>query len=94
MCTIGTMPREVDERSRQRVEANRFAGRRVRVKVRRRKGGAPGLADLSPEFDDLAEIARATGRPLRALEHEVLRAARELLGHAASDRPGRPRSRP
>jgi uncharacterized protein (TIGR00299 family) protein len=52
-----------------------FQGR-VRVKVRFRPGGQePGVSDVSPEFDDLAAIARSTGRPLRELEELVRRAA-------------------
>ncbi len=56
-------------------------GRRVRVKVRRRPragGEAPelGALDLSPEFDDLAALARELDVPLRALEAEAIEAAR------------------
>jgi len=71
-------PRERAECEREAIEVE-LAGRTVRVKVRRRGAGPPELADLSPEFDDLAALARTTGRPLRALEHECLRAARERL---------------
>jgi len=51
------------------------AGETVRVKLRRRPGAndAPSSAlDLSPEHDDLARLARATGRPLRELEREAI----------------------
>jgi len=49
-------------------------GRRVRVKRRQRPGTESGALDLSPEHDDLAALARATGHDLRSLE----RAAVEL----------------
>jgi uncharacterized protein (TIGR00299 family) protein len=54
-------------------------GRRVRVKVRRRPGQPVGWSDLSAEHDDLAALARATGRSLRELEHELLERALERL---------------
>ncbi|MCA8981186.1 MAG: nickel pincer cofactor biosynthesis protein LarC [Planctomycetes bacterium] len=58
-------------------------GRSVRVKRRIRPDDAPEGAgfDLSPEFDDLAAIARETGKSLRELEAAALAAAREQ-GHA------------
>ena len=49
-----------------------FAGDEVRVKLRRRPGAPVRAIDLSPEYDDLARLARATGRPLRELEREVV----------------------
>ena len=55
----------------------------MRVKRRIRPDDAPEGAgfDLSPEFDDLAAIARETGKSLRELEAAALAAAREQ-GHA------------
>jgi len=70
----------------QRVEARReelaieLEGRCVRVKVRRVAGQPALLSDVSPEYDDLAELARATGRPLRELALLAQRAAFEALG--------------
>ncbi|HUR26945.1 MAG TPA: nickel pincer cofactor biosynthesis protein LarC [Planctomycetota bacterium] len=51
-----------------------LAGERVRVKVRLGGGALSELGplDISPEHDDLARIARATGRALRDLEQEVV----------------------
>ena len=54
-------------------------GARVRAKLRRRPGGAIEPYDVSPEYDDLAELARATGRPLRDLEREVVQRALDAL---------------
>ncbi len=51
-----------------------------RVRVKRRGGGGAGPFDLSPEHDDLARLARRTGRALRELEAEALAAARAALG--------------
>ena len=53
-------------------------GGSVRVKVRL---GAlkPGPLDVSPEYDDLARIARESGRPIRELEREVVGRALEKL---------------
>lgn len=48
-----------------------IAGRPVRVKFRL-GAGSSGHFDASPEHDDLAAIARATGRPLRDLEREAI----------------------
>ncbi len=39
--------------------------------------------DLSPEFDDLARVARSTGRPLRELEALALGAAKRLLAEGS-----------
>ena len=59
------------------------ADEEVRVKLRRAPGHGRGHAvgatalDVSPEFDDLARIARASGLPLRELEARVLALVRE-----------------
>jgi uncharacterized protein (DUF111 family) len=50
----------------------------VRVK-RRLRPGVPSELDLSPEYEDLARLARTTGRDLRSLEREVVAAARRFL---------------
>lgn len=62
-CERTELDREVSE-----VE---LAGGRVRVKVR---VGGPQLGplDVSPEHDDLARLARETGRSLRELEREAV----------------------
>ena len=55
-------------------------GGTVRVKVRRRPGAAVATPlDVSPEHDDLAVLARATGRPLRELERRSVEAALAVL---------------
>lgn len=54
-------------------------GRRVRVKRRRRPGGELSALDLSPEHDDLAALARATGLDLRSLERAAVELARVAL---------------
>ena len=61
--------------------AGEFAGRVVRVKRRLRPGGGSPASgfDLSPEYDDLALLARETGRSLRELEALVLAAARRRV---------------
>lgn len=69
----------------RRIECDReffsveLAGRAVRIKRRVRPADAPEGAgfDLSPEFDDLAAIARETGQSLRELEALALAAARD-----------------
>lgn len=65
------------EASRERFEIE-VLGEPVRF-VRRTAGpeGAPEV--LSPEFDDLARLARATGRGLAELEEQAIAAAREFL---------------
>ncbi len=55
-------------------------GRRVRVKRRRRPAAEPSALDLSPEHDDLAALARATGHDLRSLERAAVELARAALG--------------
>lgn len=64
------------ERESFRVEVG---GRQVRIKRRIRPGFAPEGSgfDLSPEFDDLAAIARETGQSLRELEALAIAAARD-----------------
>jgi len=61
-----------------------FEGRKVRVKVRQRGEDPPRIGDLSPEFDDLAELARSSGRTLRELELLVRHAALEELGRGSA----------
>lgn len=65
-----------------------LGGESVRVKRRLRPGVAPATpvspADLSPEHDDLARLARATGRPLRELEREAVDLALAALGRPLS----------
>jgi len=69
----------------QRIECGReffsveVAGRTVRIKCRVRPADCPEGAgfDLSPEYEDLAAIARETGQSLRELEALALRAARD-----------------
>jgi hypothetical protein len=57
-----------------------FRGR-ARAKVRLRADGRPpGLADVFPEYDDVAAAARATGRPLRELDVRVRQLVLGLLG--------------
>ncbi len=70
------------ERSERRVE---FAGHSVRVKLRHRAGSA-GALDVSPEFDDLAALARELGRPLRDLEREIVDRALADLGESSARR--------
>jgi pyridinium-3,5-bisthiocarboxylic acid mononucleotide nickel chelatase len=56
-----------------------LGGERVRVVRRFRPGEAPDApvleADLSPEYDDLAQLAARTGLPLRDLERAAVAAA-------------------
>jgi len=65
------------ERAELTVELH---GAPVRVKHRRSPAGAPSALDLSPEQDDLAALARATGIDLRTLEHAAVELARARLG--------------
>ncbi len=70
------------EREERTVELD-VGGKPFAIRVKRRVvRGASGTTelDLSPEFDDLARAAEASGRPLRALEHEAIRAALRGLG--------------
>ena len=74
--TLGLRWSPVERTECEREElAIELHGRRVRVVRRRRPGEGSALAaiDLSPEHDDLAALARETGRPLRELEREVVR---------------------
>jgi uncharacterized protein (TIGR00299 family) protein len=54
-------------------------GARVRVKLRKRPGAQLSILDLSPEHDDLAALARATGLDLRSLERAAVEQARTRL---------------
>lgn len=51
-------------------------GQRVRVKVRRGPGTAAGALDFSPEYEDLAALARAGFGDLRGLERAAIERAR------------------
>lgn len=72
------------------VHALELHGREVRVKVRRRPGGVGvDASDLSPEYEDLAALARAGKGSFASLEREALeRARRELLGGSAAGAAG------
>jgi hypothetical protein len=63
-------------------------GHAVRVKRRRRpgSGGTVSAADLAPEYEDLAALARHSGTPLRELAHRAIELAIELVLASASDR--------
>jgi uncharacterized protein (TIGR00299 family) protein len=65
-----TLPREV-----LTVEVE---GRAVRVKVARDAGGRP--THVAPEYADCAELARASGRPLKEVYADAQVAARRALG--------------
>ena len=56
-----------------------IAGQPVRVKRRVRPGAGATAEDLSPEHEDLARLARATGQGLRALERAAIEAALRTL---------------
>ncbi|MBI5435141.1 MAG: nickel pincer cofactor biosynthesis protein LarC [Planctomycetes bacterium] len=77
--TLGCRWRAVQrtELAREELEVT-LDGHRVRVKRRVREDVE--AIDLSPEYDDLAALARASGRNLRELEREVVLAALRLLG--------------
>jgi len=79
--TLGVRWREVERTECERDEVLvEVLGRTVRVK-RRLGAGELGVADLSPEQDDLEALARESGRPLR----EVGRLAVEAALRAQSD---------
>lgn len=71
-------PRERSEAGRSTLEVE-LGGRRVRVVRRLRPGAGPDdpvlESDLSPEYDDLAALARASALPLRDLERASVEAA-------------------
>ncbi len=62
---------ERTECERETIEVD-LDGEKVRVKCRLRREGPRGPNDFSPEYEDLARLARRTGRGLRELEREVL----------------------
>jgi hypothetical protein len=72
---------------RERTECGReellvvVEGEPVAVKVRHRphREGPPSADDLSPEYEDLAALARSTGRSLRELERAAVDAALRTL---------------
>ena len=70
-----TMPREFVT-----VEV---AGGAIRVKVGR---GAAGVAGISPEYSDCAQVARDSGRPLKEIYAEAQAAARRMLEQQANER--------
>jgi uncharacterized protein (TIGR00299 family) protein len=76
-------PRERSEAGRSTLQVE-LAGRSVRVVRRLRPGLRPDdpvlESDLSPEYDDLAAVARASGLPLRDLERAAVEAALRQLG--------------
>jgi uncharacterized protein (DUF111 family) len=63
-----TMPREFVT-----VEVS---GGAIRVKVGR---GAAGIAGISPEYSDCAQVARDSGRPLKEIYAEAQAVARKML---------------
>ena len=81
---------ERTECGRRTVEVD-VEGVRVRVKVRERPAyeGAspPGERDLSPEHDDLAEAARASGLTLREAERRAILQALRGLARSGPEKP-------
>lgn len=70
--TLGLRWTSVERTELEReVRSVEFLGRTVRVKLRH-GAAAEGPLDMSPEHDDLALLSRATGRPLRELEREIV----------------------
>lgn len=78
--TLGVRWREVEraECARSSVDVV-LDGARVRVKVRERAGAAIDERDLSPEHDDLAALARTSGRSLRELERAAITLALDAV---------------
>jgi uncharacterized protein (TIGR00299 family) protein len=68
------LPCERTECAREELTVE-LEGARVRVKLRRRPTGELAREDLSAEHEDLAGLARATGRGLRTLEQAALEVA-------------------
>jgi uncharacterized protein (DUF111 family) len=101
-------PYERTECNRRTIAVD-VLGTRVRVKVRERPHDAlsaqsqeasarqavPVLdrKDLSPEHDDVAELARKSGRSLREIESLAIDAAMQVLGRAEEPRPDQRPSR-
>jgi uncharacterized protein (TIGR00299 family) protein len=86
--SLGLRWRRVDRRECAREElVVEIHGRSVRVKRRIRPaypGRSPdGERDLSPEFDDLEALARATGMTLREAGELAVRAVLDRLGSEA-----------
>lgn len=77
--TIGLRRSAVDKLvlPRQAVTAE-IGGGCVSVKVAYLDGA---IVNVSAEYDDVARIATATGRPVKAVLAEAMHAARELLGN-------------
>ncbi|MAB78936.1 MAG: TIGR00299 family protein [Planctomycetes bacterium] len=71
--------RERTESEREEVcvslETRAGAGE-VHVKVRRHSQGAPTRLDISPEYDDLARLAKRSGVSLRELESQAIELVR------------------
>lgn len=72
-----TMARDVLDRQWHNVA---IAGGSVRIKVASRKGA---VLNAAPEFDDCARIAEATGRPVKEIQADALRA---WFAQSASER--------
>ncbi len=80
--TLGIRCTGVERRELPRHELEvELEGERVRVKVSERGG----VRELSPEYEDLARVARSSGRSIRALAEqarELARSARSAPGRA------------
>jgi len=73
--TLGVRWREVERTECGRDEITvEVLGMSVRVKIRI-TGSEVGVADLSPEQDDLEALARESGRPLREVQRLAVEAA-------------------
>ncbi|WP_341229707.1 nickel insertion protein, partial [Nocardioides salarius] len=75
--TIGLREHAVTKRALEReVAAVEVEGVQVRVKVSRHRGR---VVTAQPEWDDVAAVAQATGRPARDVLAEAQAAARSLV---------------
>jgi uncharacterized protein (DUF111 family) len=79
--TIGVRELAVAKTALDREERTvTVAGRPVRVKVARLEGR---VVNVQPEYDDVAAVAAATGRPVKDVLGEAAAAARSLHGRTA-----------
>lgn len=69
---VSPLQREMLER---RLETVQVEGHDVRIKIGTRDGE---VTTVSPEYDDAAQVARVTGKPLRTIFEAARRAADEL----------------
>jgi hypothetical protein len=87
IVAVDVLGARVRVKVRERPQGRRSDAPEPDAALRGRTASSPERRDLSPEHDDVAEVARRSGRSLREIESLAIDAAIEVLESSRSDEP-------